>query len=212
MINKYNFSSAILAVLLIAPFAGATSITIFEDDFVRDSSHTNNSVGNGWVEEYEAQDSYVRAKDGKLRLRGLNGPEAYHAISTVGYTDITIEFEWEQANAENEDALNLFWMNSTIPGGWTTVDATAVWSIELSTYDASQGKVSVGITGGGEFANAAFGFRADVSDDNEQAYITTVKVTGKTASPSNVPDSGSTVGLLGLGFVGLVGFRRRFFK
>ena len=139
----------------------------------------------------------------------MNYPEVYRKISTTGYNNISIEFEWRQANAENKDALNLFWASNvgTPSGGpWTTTGATPVWTIKLSTYQLTQGTVSVAINNGGGLADAAFGFNVDVNNDNEQAYITGVRVTGDAAA---VADTGSTAFLLGAGMLGLAAFRRR---
>jgi hypothetical protein len=210
MIKKITLSSAILAALLVVPYAAATPITIFEDNFDRDGSHVADSVGNNWETVREDSASYVRVKNSELRLRGMNYPEVYRKISTTGYNNISIEFEWRQANGENKDALNLFWAsNVTTPIGgspWTTTGATPVWTIKLSTYQLTQGTVSVAINNGGGLADAAFGFNVDVTEDNEQAFITGVRVTGDAVA---VADTGSTAFLLGAGMLGLAAFRRR---
>jgi len=209
MIRNLTLSFAILAALLVVPYAVATPITIFEDNFDRDGSHVADSVGNNWETVREDSASYVRVKNSELRLRGMNYPEVYRKISTTGYNNISIEFEWRQANAENKDALNLFWAsNVATPSGgpWTTTGATPVWTIKLSTYQLTQGTVSVAINNGGGLADAAFGFNVDVNNDNEQAYITGVRVTGDAAA---VADTGSTAFLLGAGMLGLAAFRRR---
>ena len=207
MIKKITLSSAILAALLIVPYAAATPITIFEDNFDRDGSHVADSVGNNWETVHEDSASYVRVQNGELRLRGMNYPEVYRKISTTGYNNISIEFEWRQANGENKDALNLFWAsNVTVGSPWTTTGATPVWTIKLSTYQPAQGTVSFAINNGGGLADAAFGFNVDVTEDNEQAFITVVRVTGDAVA---VADTGSTAFLLGAGMLGLAAFRRR---
>jgi hypothetical protein len=207
MIRNLTLSFAILAALLVVPYAAATPITIFEDNFDRDGSHVADSVGNNWETVREDSASYVRVKNSELRLRGMNYPEVYRKISTTGYNNISIEFEWRQANGENKDALNLFWASNVTTGSpWTTTGATPVWTIKLSTYQLTQGTVSVAINNGGGLADAAFGFNVDVNNDNEQAYITGVRVTGDAAA---VADTGSTAFLLGAGMLGLAAFRRR---
>ena len=208
MIRNLTLSSAILAALLVVPYAAATPITIFEDNFDRDSNHVQNSVGNEWETVREVKDSYVRVKNSELRLRGMNYPEVYRKISTTGYNNISIEFEWTKANGDNKDALNLFWASNIGNSPWTTTGANPVWTIKLSTYQLTQGTVSVEINNGGGLADAAFGFNVSVTADNEQAYITGLRVKGDVAI-TTVPDTGSTTLLLGTGMLGLAAFRRR---
>ena len=211
MIRNLTLSSAILAALLVVPYAAATPITIFEDNFDRDSNHVQNSVGNEWETVREVKDSYVRVKNSELRLRGMLNPEVYRTISTIGYDNISIEFEWRQANGDNKDALNLFWASNIGGSPWTTTGATPVWTIKLSTYQLTQGTVSVTINNGGGLADAAFGFNVSVTEDDEQAFITGVRVKGDVAI-TTVPDTGSTTLLLGTGLLGLAAIRRRFAK
>ena len=209
MIRNLTLSSAILAALLVVPYAAATPITIFEDNFDRDSNHVQNSVGNEWETVREVKDSYVRVKNSELRLRGMLNPEVYRTISTIGYDNISIEFEWKQTNGDNTDALNLFWASNIGGSPWTTTGATPVWTIKLSTYQLTQGTVSVPINNGGGLADAAFGFNVSVTEDDEQAFITGVRVTGDAVAAA---DTGSTAFLLGAGMLGLAAIRRRFAK
>jgi|TARA_B110000902_G_scaffold200458_1_gene227638 hypothetical protein len=205
--QKSYISSAILAALVMAPYAAAVPVNIlFEDTFER---ATDNDVGNSWVTVREEQANYIRVKDGKLRLRGKNEPELYQKISTVGFDTITIDFKWTQAAGEGQDALNLFWIDDvTDQKLWTTEDVDPVWTMKLSNYDSDPVTVSVKIEAGGELANAAFGFNVNVNKDDEQAFITQVTVMGNKAI-ATVPDTSSTSLLLGTGLLGLAAVRRR---
>lgn len=99
---------ALAALLLLGGMstaASATPVTLFADDFNRPD---NNTVGNGWFEHADdAADIAISqigvGGSGAIRLRDDFGGDPnlpprdtdfWHDVSTVGFKDITLEFDW----------------------------------------------------------------------------------------------------------------------
>jgi hypothetical protein len=82
--------------------------TIFLDDFNRANSDT---VGNGWVENGGGTSS-IAINSNSLMFNGnatLTATEGTVNISTVGFTNIALSYDWSSTGGESSDVLRSYW-------------------------------------------------------------------------------------------------------
>jgi hypothetical protein len=209
-------NAAVVATLWTASPASAAQI--FSDTFTRSNSNT---VGNGWAElNNGASDVAIvgMPANGRLMLRdedAINNQgvvidaAATQTISTLGYQNITLSFDW--AALTDSDASDLL---------------IAEWRIGSGTWNTTAGAInlaSFGLGGDGSFtgsgtlnlgASAAnqsdiqFRFRTNVSDDDEGALIDNVVLSGTALTTTQVPEPASLT-LFGSGLLGFGAMIRR---
>lgn len=192
----------LLLTTLLSSFASiAQAAIIFSDDFNRTNSNT---VGNGWTElEDDANDVAIR--NGRLRLRDTlpGNPDAAstNAISTLGFTDIMLSFDWAaSSNTESSDDFYVDW--STDNANFTNLFSTGLGG---SGFES----VSLGpLAGLGGNDPIYLRFWIDVSTSTETVRIDNVVLSGtRIGGPSRVSEP-ATLLLLGLGLLCLAGARR----
>lgn len=192
----------VLLTTLLSSFASiAQAAIIFSDDFNRAN---NNTVGNGWTElEDDANDVAIR--NGRLRLRDTlpGNPDAAstNAISTLGFTDIFLSFDWAaSSNTESSDDFYVDW--STDNANFTNLFSTGLGG---SGFES----VSLGpLAGLGGNDPIYLRFWIDVSTSSETVRIDNVVLSGtRIGGPSRVSEP-ATLLLLGLGLLCFAGARR----
>ncbi len=192
-----------LLAALVCNFASLAQATVlFSDNFNRADSNT---VGNGWVElEDDADDVAIWNNSMRLRDTLPGNPDAAstNALSTAGYTDIILTFDWAASNnTEPSDDLYVDWSSDGI--NYTTLFHTALGG---SGFES----VALGPLGIGGHDPFYLRFWTDVSTSSEWAAIDNVVLSGTAVvanNPSTVPEPG-TLALFGLGILGFAGARR----
>ena len=181
-------TTTLATAVLLATTTLARAGVIFADDFNRGGT-TVNTVGNGWVENESA------ATDARIILGvelELNGPFAVsvtqHLGSTLGLFGSYIAFDWRGLFSEPGDFLNLLWSNDG-----STFNPLASYDLTNSAF--TRAVVSIP----DNQADLFIRFQLNV-DDTEVANVDNVEV--------GVPEP-STLGLIGLGLLGLGAMRRR---
>lgn len=184
---------ALLAALLCNFASLAQATVLFSDNFNRSD---NNTVGNGWVElEDDANDVAIWNNSMRLRdyLPGNPDAASTNALSTAGYTDITLTFDWAASdNTESSDDLYVDWSSDGVT--YHTLFHTGLGG---SGFES----VSLGPLGIGGHDPFYLRFWTDVSQSSEWAAIDNVVLSGTAVvanNPSTVPEPG-TLALFGLG-------------
>ena len=203
------------ALLLLAGMAvagPAPAAEIFSDDFNRNEP---SSVGNGWTEtEKNSKDVAIVNRSGKRRLMlrdEIQGPidaaAARTGISTVGYTEIVLSYEWAPLEgSESSDELHVQWRVGPA-GTWQDVATHSLGGDgRFTSQSISLSSLAAGV------ADFELRFWTDVSDEDNGAYIDNVTLKGTAARglnspPLSVPEPG-TLALLGLGLAGIAAVRR----
>lgn len=162
-------------------------VAIFADDFNRAGSDT---VGNGWFEHADdAADIAIFAGGvggtGAVRLRDdfsgdPNQPQRdtdlWHDVSTVGFGDIRIEFDWAvDAGQDSEDGDFLF-------VGWRIGNTGAFTDLASFPLGGPEGlftheSFSLGI-GAEDLSQIQIRFSTDVNNNDEGATLDNVQVIG----------------------------------
>lgn len=182
-----------VAALTMCVSGGAFAATIFEDDF---------GVGNsynveGW-DELESSAGEVVQNNGRLRLRGnmAGSPDAAVAsidISTVGYENVSVSFDWQSRYAnEEDDYLNFAWSVGSMP----SMSDPSQWNIGIgSLADGGTDLHSASVNLGSLAANTTLYvmFYTDVSEDAEGAkegfLIDNFVVSGDLIANNNNPNN-----------------------
>ncbi|MEM8555311.1 MAG: VPLPA-CTERM sorting domain-containing protein [Pseudomonadota bacterium] len=207
------YSSAFL-VALTCVGGGASATTLFSDDF---DGNNRRNVPN-WT-ELEAANNDVRRRDNAAQLQD-NRPTAPDAalarlaISTFGFKDITVSFDWQALpNNEANDLLYFAWDAGTAPaltdiGAWTTVAGAG----PFGNATANAPFVTETLSLGPQAANTTINllFYTDVSPNNggntEGFNIDNVIVSG---TPQAVPlPAGFGLLVAGLGALGIASRRK----
>lgn len=162
--------------------ASAATVTIFSDNFDRSDSAI---VGNNWGPVGDASISGNRLLlDNSYELATQQGP-ASGGLSTVGLTNIILEFDWQGVNTEginpetggpdvSTDWLYVSWRPlSGGPAAWQTAAPGGIaLDTSLQHYTAYLPLAAAGID------DLQFQFMPIFSDDqNEQVYIDNVTLT-----------------------------------
>ena len=179
--------------------ASASTVTLFTDDFNRANSNT---VGNGWTESGGVSSVDVAIAENMLRLRHPNATATQAVMSTVGYTDITLDITWAGLpDSEPLDELFVEWRN-TANGAWTRAATLSMGSTSFQSR-------TIQLTGADSSALFQFRLFGDASraDEDEGALVDVVTLNGVVASAS-VPEPSSLLLLLGAGLA-LATTRRR---
>ena len=191
-------AGACLGAGLISTQGHATSV--FTDDFNRPDSQT---VGNGWVEG-DAND--VRIIGGELQLgknQGASATQGTLVLSTVGYTNLTLSYDWRGIGTEAGDTLDVSWS-----ADGTTF--TPLASHDLANPAAFVNNI-VGLGVGAQgLADIVIRFSLDANMGNDFARIDNVSLQGDYSTVSAVPLP-AALPLFGgaLGLAGLRGLKKR---
>lgn len=190
----------------VASLGAARSVSgaiLFSDNFNRSSNHV---VGNGWTEiEHDAYDVAVSSNYLRLRDEQRDIPDAAvtQGISTAGYENIFVDFDWGRSETEDADTLNLSW--DLGDSKWTTV-----WTQKLGGRDGGFASVSIDMLPTvDDQAKLRLRLWTNVSDSDEYAKVDNFVVRGdviQNNSPANnpVPEPAAMLvwSVLGLTFAG----------
>lgn len=124
--------TSIAALLFFALIPQSVSAAIlFSDDFNRAVGPT---VGNGWSEfEMGPKDVSIigggttrKKGDNALRIRDSNGQSAQFALSTVGYSDIMLSYDWAPlVDSDAGDTLFIEWRPGNA-GSWNALSSQSL--------------------------------------------------------------------------------------
>jgi hypothetical protein len=192
----------VVSVLMLAQPAEA--VTIFFDDFNR--TPAANTVGNNWIET-ETDAPAVRVDTNTLLMAGNGNAPRYATqgnaiLSTIGLTNITLDYQWSSAGAETGDFLNVYWS----PDGtsFTQLASHALSNTSLVSASWSLGAAAANL------ADISIRFELVANMGGDTARVDNVHVQGVAAAPAPVPINPSLAAQLLAGFGILVlGLSRR---
>jgi hypothetical protein len=196
-LHRCTAPSALVFALSAAP---AMAAPIFSDDFNR---AVGNSVGQGWSEtEHNVSDVALVVRSGadhEMQVQD-DDPDGIASqlsgISTLGYTGITLTYEWAATNnTESGDWLYVEWRDGALPANaWTQLAAHA-----LNGSTAHQ-SASWSIPGAEGLTDFEFRYRVAVNANNEGATIDNVVLSAERApADANAVPEPASLALAGLG-------------
>ena len=190
-------SSILGAAILLSCVGSASAVTIFSDDFNRANSAT---VGNGWVEG-----SGISLDANSMLFSGnatLTATEGTLTLSTVGFTNLTLSYDWSSSGSENDDQLLSFWSQD----GGTTLNSLGTHSLNnLNTFVSASFNLPATAQ---NLADITLVFRFEGNMGNDSARVDNVLLTG-VAAPVPGPIAGAGLPGLIAACGGLVALARR---
>jgi hypothetical protein len=178
----------------------ASAVSIFFDDFNRANNAT---VGNGWQEG-----SGVSITSNQLAFTGNSNPTTFNAtqgtltLSTVGLTNITLEYDWLGIDAEANDTLQAYW---SLDGTNFTLLGTNL----LSTASLTHATWSLGAAAANQ-SDVTIQFRYTSNMGNDNARLDNVSLTGDvSAVPGPIFGAGLPGLVMALGGMVFLARRRR---
>ena len=188
---------AAAAVVALGCHIPASAVTLFSDTFNRADSST---VGNGWTESGLAPSSLAIVQN-MLQLRDPNAIATHSVVSTVGYTNITLDITWAGLpDSEVLDELFVEWRNIA-NGAWTRAATLSMGSTSFQSQ-------TIPLTGAEQSALFQFRLFGDASLNNEGALVDVVTLNG-VAAPVPEPASGLLLVMGAAGLLALARLRRR---
>src|SRR4051812_32136799 len=122
---KWFLGCGVIACALVAAQPAAAT-TIFFDDFNRANNAT---VGNGW-----AEGSGISIDTNSMLFAGnatLTATQGTLTLSTVGFANLALSYDWSSSGGESDDRLLSFWSQD----GGTTLNALGTHSLNsLNTF------------------------------------------------------------------------------
>ena len=193
-------SSILGAAILLSCVGSASAVTIFSDDFNRANSAT---VGNGWVEGNGGNGISIDANS--MLFSGnatLTATEGTLTLSTVGFTNLTLSYDWSSSGSENDDQLLSFWSQD----GGTTLNSLGTHSLNnLNTFVSASFNLPATAQ---NLADITLVFRFEGNMGNDNARVDNVLLTG-VAAPVPGPIAGAGLPGLIAACGGLVALARR---
>lgn len=201
MQHKLIAAMTTVAAMGLFSTVSASAAVIFSDNFNRANS---SAVGNSWAEHEEDADD-VAISTNRLQLRDHQNPApdatATHNISTLGYNNITLAFDWAPIEVSDiGDSLFAEWRVGS--SAWTMLGGT--FDLGGSTAFASTGPLNLGNTAD-NLLSLEIRFRTLVTSGSngvdEGAFVDNVVVSGTAITAQAVPEP-LTLSLFGAGLIG----------
>ncbi len=191
-------------LLAIGMASSAAAGIIFYDNFNRPN---NNSVGHGWG-EIEDEHNDVAIRNNYLRLRdnkfGVPDAAVYQGISTYGYQDIYLSFDWYASrNTEDNDYLYVSW-DTGDEDDINLWEDKIVFSQPLDGRDSWHSYTIDFLPEVDNLHDFRLAIWTDVSFFNEFAKIDNVKLYGTKAVPEP-----STLVFVGVSLLSVLGIGRK---
>jgi hypothetical protein len=170
--------SAVLA-LTVAPAFSAT-VTVYSDDFNR----ANGAVGNGW--QISSSTSTVSIDSNSMLFTGaknadVSATQGTQTISTVGFTNITLSFQWEDGptgKTEGGDKLDVSWSSNG-----TTFTSIANLNAGNSSF-TSVGPLALG-AGAANLADLTIRISFSSNGNDGSARLDDLVISGDTVQSGN---------------------------